>query len=161
MWYQMFCLTYIIYIYAKCMLCLCRLLFSLSALLVSKSYFSNLHTGKTNHGMWLYGYVMTHILVELCSLGGIVLYLTFWFVTTKEFDLFTVEDWLDNNKWFDIKLLVDASCYKWWCRSLQGHGKQHICHISAEVINKAILRHLIKYFIKPLNQILAVSVSSH
>ena len=30
------------------------------------------------------------------------------FELTHEFDNFTVEDWLDNAAWFDIKLLVDA-----------------------------------------------------
>jgi hypothetical protein len=52
---------------------------------------------------------MRHKFVHLCSLGGIVFYLAFRFATTKEFDLFTAQDWLDNKKWFDIKLLVDAT----------------------------------------------------
>jgi hypothetical protein len=72
------------------------------------SYFSK-SSGKTNHGTRLYGRAMRHKFVELCSIGGIVFYLAFRFATTKEFDLFTARDWLDNKKWFDIKLLVDAS----------------------------------------------------
>ena len=28
---------------------------------------------------------------------------------TSEFDEFTLDDWLDNKKWFDVKLLVDTS----------------------------------------------------
>ena len=59
--------------------------------------------------MRLYGRAMQHILVELCSLGGFVLYLAMRFANTKEFDLFTGEDWLEKKKWFDIKLLVDAT----------------------------------------------------
>ena len=39
---------------------------------------------------------MRHRLVELCSLGGFVLYLTMRFANSKEFDLFTAEDWLEN-----------------------------------------------------------------
>jgi hypothetical protein len=52
---------------------------------------------------------MRHRLVELCSLGGLAMYLAFRFANTKEFDLFTADDWLENKKWFDIKLLVDAT----------------------------------------------------
>ena len=52
---------------------------------------------------------MRHRLVELCSLGGFVFYLAMRFANTKEFDSFTTEDWQDNEKWFDIKLLVDAT----------------------------------------------------
>jgi hypothetical protein len=31
------------------------------------------------------------------------------FSVTREFEEFTLEDWLDNSKWFDIKLLVDLN----------------------------------------------------
>jgi hypothetical protein len=37
------------------------------------------------------------------------MYLAMRFANTKEFDSFTVGDWLENKKWFDIKLLVDAT----------------------------------------------------
>jgi hypothetical protein len=66
-------------------------------------------TGKTNHGTQLYGRSMRHKLVELCSYGAFCFYLAFRFFLTHEFDKFTVDDWCDNRKWFDIKLLVDAS----------------------------------------------------
>jgi hypothetical protein len=52
---------------------------------------------------------MRHKSVELCSLGGLVFYLAFRYAKTREFVSFTTEDWLDNEKWFDIKLLVDAT----------------------------------------------------
>ena len=31
------------------------------------------------------------------------------FSVTREFEEFTLEDWLDNSKWFSIKLLVDLN----------------------------------------------------
>jgi hypothetical protein len=31
------------------------------------------------------------------------------FIVKREFEDFTLEDWLDNSKWFDIKLLVDLA----------------------------------------------------
>jgi hypothetical protein len=31
------------------------------------------------------------------------------FSVTREFEDFTLEDWLDNSKWFDIKRLVDLT----------------------------------------------------
>jgi hypothetical protein len=38
------------------------------------------------------------------------LYLKYWFSVTRKFEDFTLEDyWLDNSKWFDIKLLVDLN----------------------------------------------------
>jgi hypothetical protein len=63
--------------------------------------------GKTNHGSTAAPWGTSW--VHLCSLGGIVFYLAFRFATTKEFDSYTAQDWLDNKKWFDIKLLVDAT----------------------------------------------------
>ena len=38
------------------------------------------------------------------------MYLANRFANTKEFKDFNLEDWKTNSKWFDIKLLVDASC---------------------------------------------------
>jgi hypothetical protein len=66
-------------------------------------------SGKTNHGTHLYGRALRHKLVELCAVGAFTIYLAFRFHLTREFDLFTLEDWLDNKKWFNVKLLVDAS----------------------------------------------------
>jgi hypothetical protein len=91
---------------------------------------------KTNLGTQLYGHVMRHKLVHLCSLGGIVFYLTFRFATMKEFDLYTAaKDWLDNKKWFDIKLLVDAT------RNDADHCKVMANNTYADII-KATLRGL-------------------
>jgi hypothetical protein len=65
--------------------------------------------GKTNHGQKLYGRAMRHADVVLCPVGGLSFYLGMRFAMTSEFDEFTLDDWLDNKKWFDIKLLVDTS----------------------------------------------------
>jgi hypothetical protein len=65
--------------------------------------------GKTNHGQKLYGRTMRHKLVELCSIGGTAFYFAMRFWLTKEFEDFDFEDFLDNKKWFDIKLLTDAT----------------------------------------------------
>jgi hypothetical protein len=78
---------------------------------------------------------MRHKHVWLCSLGGIVFYLGFRFAQTKEFDSYTAEDWLDNKKWFDIKLLVDAT------RSDADHSKPMANNTYADAI-KATLKSL-------------------
>jgi hypothetical protein len=66
-------------------------------------------TGKTNHGQKLYGRSMRHKEVELCSVGGLAFYLAMRFNLTKEFEEFDLDDFLENEKWFDIKLLTDAT----------------------------------------------------
>lgn len=43
-----------------------------------------------------------------CSVGAFALYLAQRFEITKEFDDYEVEDFLDNERWFKVKLLVDA-----------------------------------------------------
>ena len=63
--------------------------------------------GKTNHGQTLYGRATRHKDVSLCSVGALAFYLMFRFSVTREFESFALEDWLENSKWFDIKLLVD------------------------------------------------------
>lgn len=72
---------------------------------------NSLHgTGKTNHGQKLYGRATRHSKVTLCSVGALAFYLALRFDLSHEFDEFTVEDWMSNQAWFDIKLLVgDAS----------------------------------------------------
>jgi hypothetical protein len=52
---------------------------------------------------------MRHKTVERCCVGGLAFYLGVRFHLTREFEDFTVDDWLDNSKWFDVKLLVDAT----------------------------------------------------
>jgi hypothetical protein len=52
---------------------------------------------------------MRHKQVERCCVGGLAFYLAMRFHMTREFEDFDVEDWLDNSKWFDVKLLVDAT----------------------------------------------------
>ena len=70
---------------------------------------NQLSFGKTNHGRVLYGRATRHKDVRLCPIGGLGLYYFYRFETTGEFRDLTVEDWLDNSKWFDIKLLVDVN----------------------------------------------------
>ena len=78
--------------------------FILFAFLIS--LFHN-HKGKTNHGQTLYGRATRHKDVRLCCVGGLAFYLMYRFAVTRESESFTLEDWLENSKWFDIKLLID------------------------------------------------------
>jgi hypothetical protein len=66
--------------------------------------------GKTNHGQVLYGRAMRHKNVNLCFVGSLAFYLGYRFYLTNEFDdsTFLVNYWLDNEKWYNIKLLVDG-----------------------------------------------------
>jgi hypothetical protein len=64
--------------------------------------------GKTNHGRIIYGRAARHKDVLLCCIGGLSFYLAYRFWITGEFAGFTEEDWRQNDKWFDVKLLVDA-----------------------------------------------------
>jgi len=63
--------------------------------------------GKTNHGQTLYGRATRHKDVRLCSVGALAFYLMYRFSVTREFEDFSLEDWMENSHWFDIKLLVD------------------------------------------------------
>lgn len=64
--------------------------------------------GKTNHGRLLYGRAMRHRDVKLCAVGALSFYMMYRFNVTSEFSNFTVDDWLNNGTWFDIKLLADT-----------------------------------------------------
>jgi hypothetical protein len=67
--------------------------------------------GKTNqNGQVLYGRAIRHKLVELCFVGSLAFYLAYRFYLTNEFDesTFLLNYWLDNKKWYKVKLLVDA-----------------------------------------------------
>jgi hypothetical protein len=52
---------------------------------------------------------MRHIDVRLCPVGALSFYLSMRFNVTHEFEDFLLSDWLDNSRWFDVKLLVDPS----------------------------------------------------
>ena len=65
--------------------------------------------GTTNHGRVLYGRAARHKSVELCCIGALAFYLMFRFFCTGEFKEMSVDDWLDNSRWFDIKLLTDVN----------------------------------------------------
>ena len=63
--------------------------------------------GKTNKGRRLYGRAIRHRDVRLCCFGALSFYALYRFHYTNEFKDLTVDDWFDNSKWFDIKLLCD------------------------------------------------------
>ena len=42
-------------------------------------------------------------------MGALAFYLQFRFYCTREFEEFTVSDWVNNKAWFDIKLLADIN----------------------------------------------------
>jgi Centromere DNA-binding protein complex CBF3 subunit, domain 2 len=64
--------------------------------------------GKTNKNRTLYGRSTRHCNVVLCCIGAIALYLTYRFWITNKFAKFTATDWCNNQKWFDVKLLIDV-----------------------------------------------------
>ena len=64
--------------------------------------------GKTNHGRTLYGRAIRHKDVRLCCIGGLAFYAQYRFDCTNEFTDFTAEDWIQRDKWFDVKVLVDV-----------------------------------------------------
>jgi len=65
--------------------------------------------GKTNHGRTLYGRATRHKDVALCCIGALAFCLSFRFYCTCEFEDFSTLDWLNNKKWFDVKLLADLN----------------------------------------------------
>jgi hypothetical protein len=58
--------------------------------------------GITSHGRTIYGRATRHHDVNLCAVVAFSFYLQYCFFVTNEFVHFTVDDWLDNRKWFDI-----------------------------------------------------------
>ena len=70
--------------------------------------------GKTNHGRTLYGRAIRHKDVRLCCIGGLAFYAQYRFDCTNEFTNFKPEDWIQRDKWYDVKVLVDvqATDYK-------------------------------------------------
>ena len=68
-------------------------------------------TGKTNHGVKLYGRVGTsrHVNALNCPIGPIAFHLFYHFEVTKEMDNPSI-DFFDNSTWFDIKFITDISC---------------------------------------------------
>jgi hypothetical protein len=65
--------------------------------------------GKTTHGRKQYGRATRHKDALLCCIGAFSFYVQFRLFCTNEFVDMTVEDWMDNKKWFDVKVLVDVS----------------------------------------------------
>ena len=66
-----------------------------------------LATGKTNHGIKLYGRCLRHKDVKLCGVGAMAMYLMYRFELSKEMD--PPPDFTKNDSWFDIKLLTDGT----------------------------------------------------
>ena len=50
---------------------------------------------------------MRHKDVRLCPIGALAFFLGFRFNRTKELEKLSIDDWLVNSAWFDIKLLTD------------------------------------------------------
>jgi Centromere DNA-binding protein complex CBF3 subunit, domain 2 len=67
--------------------------------------------GKTNHGRLLYGRAIRHRDVRLCAVGSLAIYLMYRFFITDEFKDMSVDDWMSNETWFDIKLLSDTNAH--------------------------------------------------
>jgi hypothetical protein len=67
--------------------------------------------GKTNQeGRKLFGRVLRNRKVELCGVGSFAMYLALRFEITQEFRLenFPLSNWMTNELWYDIKIMVDV-----------------------------------------------------
>jgi hypothetical protein len=65
--------------------------------------------GKTSFGKKQFGRATRHKLVQLCACGAIAMYLNYRLFLTGEFKDMTVDQWLDNSYWFDVKFLVNVN----------------------------------------------------
>lgn len=65
--------------------------------------------GKTCHGKKQWGRSTRHKRVEHCCIGAVAMYLAFRLYMTNEFQDMTVEEWMDNKTWFNIKFLIDTN----------------------------------------------------
>lgn len=63
-------------------------------------------TGKTNHGIHLFGRAIRHKDVLLCPIGAQALYLFYRFKISNE--MVNPPDFTDNRAWFNIKLYTDG-----------------------------------------------------
>ena len=83
-------------------------------------------SGKTNHGSILYGRATRHKDPLQCSVGALSFYLGIRFHLSNEFNTFTISDWTNNQKWFDIKLLVGdigrANTLSDLCKAINNHS---------------------------------------
>ncbi|CAB9499581.1 unknown protein [Seminavis robusta] len=65
--------------------------------------------GKTaSRGARQFGRATRHKEVCYCAINGLAFYLQHRLFCTREFETMTVEDWMKNEEWFDIKLLIDV-----------------------------------------------------
>jgi Centromere DNA-binding protein complex CBF3 subunit, domain 2 len=65
--------------------------------------------GKTTHGRKQYGRATRHRDVRLCCIGAFANYVQHRFHCTGEFANLSLSDWMENRKWFDIKILADVN----------------------------------------------------
>jgi hypothetical protein len=89
--------------------------------------------GKTTHGRKQYGRATRHKDVRLCCIGAFAFYVQFRFFCTGEFADFDLQDWLTNEKWFDIKVLADVA---------GGDFKKEMKNDSYEAHIKSVLQRL-------------------
>jgi len=102
---------------------------------------SQITVGKTNHGRLLYGRAMRHRDAQLCAIGALSFYVMYRFHHTQEFAHLTVDDWLDNRKWFDVKLLADIHApdkTKEMGSDSYGHHISSILHHLGLPVNKLL-----------------------
>lgn len=65
--------------------------------------------GETNHGQALWGRGTRPKNPVWCAVGSLGFCLMCRFDATSKFADMTVEDWMNNQSWFDTKLLIDVS----------------------------------------------------
>jgi Centromere DNA-binding protein complex CBF3 subunit, domain 2 len=70
---------------------------------------SQIPIGKTTHGRKQYDRATRHKDPLLCCIGAFAMYVQFHLFCTSKFADFILANWLDNSKWFDVKVLVDVS----------------------------------------------------
>ena len=99
--------------------------------------------GKRNKGRVLYGRAIRHKQVELCCIGALSFYLSWRFYHTKDFECFTLGDWMNNERWFDIKLLVNLNTPDNKAQMQKDTYGQHIKRVLAKLnINCSKFLHL-------------------
>jgi hypothetical protein len=74
------------------------------------------------------------------------------FSVTHEFEEFTLEDWLDNSKWFSIKLLVDLNGGD-FTKSLNNRSYADAIKMILLFLGIAAM-HLLLYWSNPVSQVL-------
>jgi len=71
---------------------------------------SQIANGETNKGVKIFGRAMRHKDVRMCACGALGFWLLHRFHKTGEMD--SPPDWLKNEDWFDVKVLVDLQNFE-------------------------------------------------